>query len=53
MDRTSLNFVIAAYALTWVVLGTYAIYAFAALRRARMQYDQAARGSLESSGRTV
>jgi cbb3-type cytochrome oxidase subunit 3 len=53
MDRTSINFVIAAFALTWVVLGTYAVYAFAALRSARAQYAQAARGSLEASGRTV
>ncbi len=45
MDRTSLNFVIAAYAVTWVVLGAYALQAHAALRRARAQYDAATRGS--------
>ncbi len=43
MDRTSLNFVIAAYTVTWVVLGAYALHLHAALRRARAQYDQAGR----------
>ncbi len=50
MDRTSLNFVIAAYTVTWVVLGAYALHAFTARRRAGAQYDQAAR---HSPGRTA
>ena len=43
MDSTSINFVIAAYALTWVCLATYAIHAHVALRRARAEFHRATR----------
>lgn len=43
MDRISINFVIAAYALTWVGLAAYALHAHSALRRARSEYQRASR----------
>jgi CcmD family protein len=45
MDRSSMNFVIAAYAVTWVVLAAYAAYVHAGLRRTRAEYDRATRQS--------
>ena len=37
------NFVIAAYALTWVVLAGYALHLRRTVRRARSAYDRATR----------
>ena len=42
---SSINFVIAAYALTWVCLAAYAVHAHGALRRAREEYQRATRQS--------
>lgn len=50
MDRSSITFVVAAYALTWVVLGAYALHAHAALRRARREYERAAHQSVGRTG---
>lgn len=43
MEARSMNFVIAAYVLTWVCLITYATYVHATLRRARDEYQRASR----------
>ncbi|MDH5234444.1 MAG: hypothetical protein OEW77_05740 [Gemmatimonadota bacterium] len=40
---SSINFVIAAYALTWVCLVAYATYVHRTLRRARDEYQRASR----------
>ncbi|MEX2181274.1 MAG: hypothetical protein WD771_04485 [Gemmatimonadaceae bacterium] len=39
--ESSINFVIAAYALTWLALVAYAFHAHRTLRRARDEYDRA------------
>lgn len=39
--ESSINFVIAAYALTWVCLTAYAIHTHRALRQARDEYLRA------------
>ena len=49
MDATSINFVIAAYALTWIVLGLYAFRVHRALREARDAYARTA-GRSASAG---
>jgi hypothetical protein len=49
MDRSSINFVIAAYAVTWGVLAAYAAQMHAALRRARTEYDRATRQQAEGT----
>ena len=43
MDATSINFVIAAYTVTWVCLAAYALHAHGALRRARAEHERATR----------
>lgn len=42
MGATSVRFVIAAYALTWVMLAAYAWYLHALLRRERETYHRSA-----------
>lgn len=48
--ESSINFVIAAYALTWGCLTAFAIYTHRAVRRARDEY---ARASGSSAGRAA
>lgn len=43
MESESLSFVIAAYALTWVCLIAYTLFAHGTLRRARAEHAQATR----------
>lgn len=45
MGSENINFVIAAYTLTWVFLGSYAIHTHAGLRRARREYERATQQS--------
>jgi cbb3-type cytochrome oxidase subunit 3 len=41
MDSGNIDFVIAAYALTWVCFTGYTLYVFGTVRRARAAYEHA------------
>ena len=40
MDAMNLRFVVAAYAVAWAVMGSYALYVHATLRRAREMFER-------------
>ncbi|MCC7003726.1 MAG: hypothetical protein IT357_16325 [Gemmatimonadaceae bacterium] len=48
MDASSLRFVYAAFATTWVVLAAYTLYVHIAVKHARAAYDRAHSSAAET-----
>ncbi|MFN0098447.1 MAG: CcmD family protein [Gemmatimonadaceae bacterium] len=50
MDRSSLGFVVAAYAVTWVTLAAYAVHLHRTLAASRRAHDSAVAAARDGGG---
>lgn len=48
MEGGGVGYVVASYVITWVVLGAMLMRTVASVRRARAEYDQAAKGEFRT-----
>lgn len=48
MEGGGIGFVVASYVITWVVLGVMLVRTVGSVRRARAEYDQAAKGEFRT-----
>jgi cytochrome oxidase assembly protein ShyY1 len=48
LENGGISYVVASYAITWVVLGVMLVRLLGAARRARAEYDQAAKGEFRT-----